>query len=106
MRTCHVPTSAAHRRARSAVMLGAWPLRLGRRGAPSLLSSAGAFTRSRAAPHAGLAASAKVAMAPAAASSEVLVEEHGGMRAAVMNRPAALNAVNLSMVQRLTELYT
>lgn len=86
-------------------MLGAWPLRLGRRGAPGLLS--GAFTRSRAAPHAGLAASAKVAMAPAAAANtEVLVEEHGGMRAAVMNRPAALNAVNLSMVHRLTELYT
>ena len=89
-------------------MLGAWPLRLARRGAPSLL--AGAPTRSRAAPHAGLAASAaaNVAMRPAAGTgdAEVLIEDHGGMRAAVMNRPAALNAVNLSMVKRLTELYT
>ena len=90
-------------------MLGAWPLRLARRGAPSLLSGACASTRSRTAPHAGLAAStAKAHMAAAGgdANAEVLVEEHGGMRAAVMNRPSALNAVNLSMVQRLTQLYT
>jgi hypothetical protein len=38
-------------------------------------------------------------------TSEVLVEDMVCMRAAVLNRPAALNAVNLSMVERLTELY-
>jgi hypothetical protein len=35
----------------------------------------------------------------------VLIEDMVCMRAAVLSRPSALNAVNMSMVERLTELY-
>ena len=88
-------------------MFGAWPLRLGRRGVPSLLNAAAASTRARAAPHAGVATGAAASLnSMLDTDAEVLVEvQHGLLRAAVMNRPKALNAVNLSMVQRLTELY-
>jgi hypothetical protein len=52
-----------------------------------------------------------VAMPPAYARNpsapvEVLVEDLPSMKAAVMHRPQALNAMNTSMVERLTELYT
>ena len=51
-----------------------------------------------------------VAMPPAYARNpsapvEVLVEDLPSMKAAVMHRPQALNAMNTSMVERLTELY-
>ena len=88
-------------------MLGAWPLHLARRGVPSLLGAAVASTRLRAAPHASLVTGAAASFDMAAEEEEdVLVEmQPGCFRTAVMNRPKALNAVNLSMVKRLTELY-
>ena len=39
------------------------------------------------------------------AGVEVLVEDLPGLKAAVMHRPKALNAMNTTMVERLTELY-
>jgi hypothetical protein len=51
-----------------------------------------------------------MAMPPAygdsGAAVEVLVEDLPGLKAAVMHRPKALNAMNTTMVERLTELYT
>lgn len=50
-----------------------------------------------------------MAMPPAYGDSdgpvEVLVEDLPGLKAAVMHRPKALNAMNTTMVERLTELY-
>jgi len=42
---------------------------------------------------------------PSAPTADVAEEELGAVRAAVLSRPAALNAVNLAMVQRLTALF-
>jgi hypothetical protein len=54
------------------------------------------------------AAAQRVAMPPLGDPSKtnsVLIEDMQCMRAAVLNRPQALNAVDATMVERLTELY-
>ena len=45
-------------------------------------------------------------MAPPAAEPEVKVHDLAAIKVATLNRPQALNAVNGSMVARLTELYS